>query len=263
MITPLRKHRPDGTLYTRVAKVQTELVHLVSLSSDDLLARCAIRGRRQPGHVSTEAVLYFVRAHRGKGEIGVFERLYKILADRVLGALPRPDHADGETASMSRTLIREETFDRFMNLLIEDRQSYCERLDFFEIRFDGALAKLRLTAQRKVWRVENRSTTLEADEESGEIAAEVEKAAGGYDPFDAAELDNIRYRSRLDEAIDVLPPLQRRIVQMIRHGIPIDSIDDNVVTIRRVLGKAEKTIRNQRDKAYAALRISLTGRGKI
>ena len=50
---------------------------------------------------------------------------------------------------------------------------------------------------------------------------------------------------------------------MLRQGIPIDSKDPSVLTISGVLGKVEKTIRNQRDKAFARLRIVLSGRGKI
>ena len=49
---------------------------------------------------------------------------------------------------------------------------------------------------------------------------------------------------------------------MLRQGFPIDSKDPEVVTIRGSLGKVEKTIRNQRDKAFAILRDVLTGKGK-
>ena len=256
MIAPLRKRTREGVLYVRRPMVDAEIVELAALPEPDLVARCEYR-RGQPGYVSSEAVVHFVRVRRDEGDNPVFRRLYEILAERVLRALPKADNADGQTLSMSKTLIREKAFDRFKDVLLQDRRSYDGRLDYYEINFDGTVANLRRDAQKAVWREQNRSTTLEADGDDEEISAEVEAAVGSYDPLSAAELDDARYRSRLDAAIDALPPLQRRIVEMLRQNIPIDSVGPDVVTIRGVLGKAEKTIRNQRDKAFVTLRIKL------
>ena len=44
---------------------------------------------------------------------------------------------------------------------------------------------------------------------------------------------------------------------MLRTGIPIDSKEAGQITIAKALGKSEKTIRNQRDKAYALLQGQL------
>lgn len=132
-----------------------------------------------------------------------------------------------------------------------------ERLDFFEISFHQGLALLKLDAQGKAWKEENRSTELEAAEGCGEIDAEVEEAAGSYDPFDPSVLDDYIYRSRLGPAMDELPPLQKMIIEMLRQGIPIDSIDPKIVTISKALEKSEKTIRTHRDIAFARLRVLL------
>lgn len=261
MVVPLRKRTREGTAYVRREVVETEIAALGALSEAELVIRCQLR-RGQAGHVSSEAVLHFVRARRSEGETPAFKRLYEELVGRILRAFPPADSADGQTASLSKTLIRERAFDRFKDGLLRDRRSYDERLDYYEINFNGAVAKLRLDAQRTVWRAEKRLTPLESEEGDGEFSAEAEAAVGTSDPFDATELDNANYRSRLDAAIDALPVLQRRIIEMLRQEIPIDSADPNVVTIRSVLGKAEKTIRNQRDKAFASLRIRLT-RGRV
>ena len=260
MIAPLRKCTLEGVLYTRRPGVEVEITALAALPEDELAVRCSDRRKDQAGHVSTEALLHFVRSRKSDDDNPVFARLYALLAERVLRALPLTDGAGGE--SLSRTLIRERVFDTFRDWLLEDRRSYDQRLDYFEVNFNSALASRRVSAQRQVWREENRSTTLESPQDDGEIAAEVEEAAGSYDPFSAAEFDDARYRSRLDAAIDALPPLQSRIVEMLRQGFPIDSKDPEVVTIRGSLGKVEKTIRNQRDNAFAILRDVLTGKGK-
>ena len=262
LITPLRKLTLQGVLYARRPEVESEIGGLLSLSEKEMLARCNVRRGGPTGHVSTEAVLHLLRVRRGQGDTPAVLQLFAVLNERVLRSLPRADSPDGSTISFSKEQIREHAFDRFIDLLLRDRNAYEDQLDYFEINFNGGLAKLRLTAQKKVWRDENRSTTLESTEDEGEIKAEIEEAAGSYEPFNAEALDDARYRSRLDAAIDTLPILQSRIVEMLRQGIPIDSNDPSIVTIRGELGKAEKTIRNQRDKAFARLRVALSGRGK-
>jgi DNA-directed RNA polymerase specialized sigma24 family protein len=204
--------------------------------------------------------VYLVRTCRVDNSDTHFESLYRILMARILDCLPRAESADGKTLSLTRSRIREQVFDRFTELLAADREGYLDKLDYFEVRFDGALASLRRDAQEKAWRDENRSTSLEFDEETGELSAEVERAVGSFDPFEAAEMGASDYRSRLDAAIDTLQPGQRRIIEMIRQGIPIDSKEAGAVTIAKALGKSEKTIRTHRDKAFVALRAAMTQR---
>lgn len=257
MIEPLRKQTRDGKLYKRVGEIETKLVELALLSRNDLVARCKVRRRDDVNYVPSECLLYFVRASRMDSPNPHFERLYKLLVERVLRGLPNAENADG-TLSLAKSEIREKAFDRFVVLLASDRKCYSEKLDYFEIRFDGALANLRRDAQDKVWRDENRSTSLELDDETGELSPEVERAGRSFDPFKVSELETDDYRSRLDAAIETLPQGQRRIVEMIRQGIPIDSKMAGAMTIAKALKKSERTIRTHRDKAYAALRAVLT-----
>lgn len=44
---------------------------------------------------------------------------------------------------------------------------------------------------------------------------------------------------------------------MMRQGFPIDSKEPDVMTISKVLGRSEKTVRTYRDKAFAALRAAM------
>jgi hypothetical protein len=257
LIVPLRKQKPDGSLYTRFPDVEKTLGELYRISKTELVNRCRLP-KGQTLYVPTECVLHFVRQSSAAKDEALFEQLFKILAERIRRILPRVENPDGKTLSFARSQIFEQVYDKFVTLIIEERAGYVERLDFFEISFTGGLAKLKLDAQDKAWKEENRNTELEAEGDSGEIDAEVEKAAGSYDPFDASVLDDYIYRSRLDAAMDELPLLQKRIIEMLRQEIPIDSIDPNVVTISKSLQKSEKTIRTHRDKAYARLRVLLT-----
>ena len=258
MIAPLQKKRLDGRLYTRDPKVEALLGELAALSRDELLARCRIRERSDLQYVPSECLLHFVRASRHDNSDAFFERLYKILAERVLRALPKAESRDGQTESLKRADIRDKVFDRFRELLALDRATYVTKLDYFEVRFDGGMASLRRDAQEQVWRAENRTKTLEYDEETGELSPEVEKAAGHYNPFAPPEFADPAYRFRLEAAIEALPPEQSRIIEMLRQDIPIDSKDPKVPTIAKALGRSEKTVRTYRDKAFATLRQALT-----
>jgi hypothetical protein len=256
-ITPLRKRRLTGELYTRDPKVEALLAELAVLSRDALIDRAAITRRGDPRFIPSECLVYFVRASRRDNNEVWFERLYRVLIERVLRNLPQAKSADGMTESLTRGVVREKVFGRFVELLAADRTAYVDKLDYFEVRFDGALASLRRDAQEQAWRDENRTETLEYDEGTGELAPEVEAAAGAYDPMAAPEFDDPAYRSRLEAAIDTLPREQSRIVHMLRLGIPIDSKEPTIMTIAKALGRSEKTIRTYRDKAFAALRAAM------
>ena len=253
-VTPLQKRRLTGEPYTRDPKIEALLAELSLLPRDALIERAAILRRADPRFVPTECLVYFVRASRHDNNEAWFERLYRVLTQRVLRSLPKAESPDGKTESLTRGVVRDRVFGRFAELLSSDRVAYAEKLDYFEVRFDGALASLRRDAQEQAWRDENRSQALEYDEESGELSPEVEAAAGTHDPFSTSDFDDPAYRTRLDTAIDALPTEQSRIVHMLSQGFPIDSKDPDVMTIAKALGRSEKTVRTYRDKAFAALR---------
>jgi hypothetical protein len=257
LITPLRKRRLSGELYERDAAIEALLGELVVLSRDALIARAEIRTRSHADYVPSECLVYFIRASRRDNNEAWFERLYKILIERVLRSLPRSQSSDGKSESLTNGLVRDKVFGRFVELLSEDRTAHVGKLDYFEVRFDGALASLRRDAQEKAWREENRSQPLEYDEESGELSPEVEAAAGAHDPFAVSNFDDPSYRSSLEAAINALPPEQSRIIYMLRQGFPIDSKEPEVMTIAKALGRSEKTVRTYRDKAFAALRMAM------
>lgn len=189
MVSPLRKRTLEGAIYTRGAKVEAYLAELERLPRADLVARCMIQKRSDPGYVPSECLLNFVRATHTDNSDAQFERLYKILIARVLRALPKAETVKGGVVRVSQTKsrIRDAAFDRFVGQLAADRQAYSERLDYFEVRFDGAVANLRRDAQDQAWREENRAVPIEFDPETNEPSAEVEKAAGSYNPFEGGE----------------------------------------------------------------------------
>lgn len=254
MVTALRKQKPDKSRYRRPAKIETLLQTLMDLSRDELLVRAQIRARDDARYIPTECLVYFVRASRADNSDASFERLYKVLSARVLRALPAANAADGASLSLTRERIREKVYERFVEMLAGDRQTYDDRLDFFEIRFDMALKRLRQDAQRQAWRDENRTQPLAYDDDSGELTPEIEQAAGSANPFEGMEIYNEAFRLRLDAAIEALPTEQSRTIQMLMLGYQIQSDDPDIMTISKALEKTPKTIWNYRERAFKTLR---------
>jgi DNA-directed RNA polymerase specialized sigma24 family protein len=257
LLAPLRNRTYDGKLYTRRAITEAKIIELASLSRSELITRCEIGQRKDPGYVPSECLLYFIRASRTDNSDTHFEQLYKILIKRVLRSLPNAESLDGTTISQTDNTIREKVLGQFVDLLVSDRNAYSEMLDYYEINFAHALKALRVSAQKQAWRDEDRSMPL-YDDETGEPTAAVERATGSFDPFNTSGFSDNDYRLGLDAAIDALPPEQRRIIMMLQQGFPIDSKDPDVITIARTLKKSEKTIRTYRNEAFAALRTALT-----
>lgn len=258
MSRPLRKHKLDGTPYFRRDEVEAEIQALAGLSQGELERRAGLLQPKNPDFVSPEALLYLARnAGRGAHREKLIEKLLLRLALRLRSVA----NTGGDTVSLTRMNIRDDVRDHFVDILLGDVQEYDDRLDYYEVNFNHAVAVDRRDANARNWKQENRTAELET--EDGEVSTEVDFAASKYDPFDADELDKKDYRQLLDGAIDSLPDLHRRIIVMLRQEIPIESKDPSVLSISKVLGRSEKSIRMHRDKAYASLRLRLERKGKM
>jgi DNA-directed RNA polymerase specialized sigma24 family protein len=256
LIAPLTKKRGDGS-YTRPKEIEDALTVLLKLPREDFLKRCQIRLRSDPDYVQSECLLHVVRASRHDNNDDWFEKLYKLLLERLVYALPRAENSDGTTASLTNEAIRDAVIDRFVAALADDRREQADKLDFFECRFNLGIKRLRVDAQEMVWKKAKCTTTLD-DELTGEVSAEVEAAVGAIDPQEFDAIDDPVFCRRLEEAIDELPPEQRRTFVMLREGFQIDSEDPSEMTISKALGKTGRTIQNYRDRALASLRTRFT-----
>ncbi|WP_184015726.1 DNA-binding response regulator [Sphingobium boeckii] len=249
LIVPLTKRKKDGTLYLRPDNVEPLLKSLSDLPRDVLLERARIRDRKHPDYVPSECLLHFIRASRRDNSDAWFERLYKVLVERVLRAVPRVE-ASGNSASLANERIRNSVFDRFVELLAKDRKELDDKLDFFEVRFDLAIKRLRLDAQERVWREENRSDSI--DDESGGAGDDAAEATSAS-PFDADNFSDPLFRERLYVAIDALSPEQSRTMHLLLLGWQTHSNDPAVMTIAKALGCSDRSVRNYRDRAMKTL----------
>jgi RNA polymerase sigma factor (sigma-70 family) len=226
-----------------------------------IVERCSVSDRNNPEYLPSECLLHLVREARSDNSDDHFAALYRQLRRRVLARLPRPEvgrSADGkELVSRINLDISDAVMGRFQELLMLDRQSYEERLDYFEINFDDAVAALRSTAKRKARRDEGRSAPMTYDDETSELNAEIEEAATAQNPISESKLDDPAYRSRLDLAIDTLPEPLRLVMELLLKGYPIESQEPPVRSVAGSLGCTEKTVRNRRAKAIQVLRKAL------
>jgi hypothetical protein len=251
LIVPLTRRKKDGTLYERPDPIGALLIQLAGLSRDELLERVRIRDRAHPDYVPSECLLYFVRASRQDNSDAWFERLYKILVERVLRSVPRAE-GGGNSTALTNERIRNSVFDRFVDMLASDRRQRDNKLDFFEVRFDLAIKRLRLDAQDKAWREESRTQPLE-DEGEGVPAADLERAAGDGNPFNDNIFSDPVFREQLYSAIDALPPEQSRTMHLLFLGWPIHSSDPEVLTIAKALKCSDRSVRNYRERAMKTL----------
>ncbi len=258
-VPPLTKQKSDGTTYTRRDDVENALERLVGLPRSDVIAALKIREARSALYVQSECIVHLIRATRTDNNQAYFGELYRELIRRITAALPRVEGERADTAeNVHAADARDRVRDLFNEKLSVDRAETGSGLDYFEVMFADAIAALRKTAMRRATREAARSERIEADDESSEPSLAVERAAGSLDLKQELLSDDPIYRSRVIAAIQMLPDKQRRVIEMILQEMPIDSSDENVMTIRKTIGvSSEKTVRNRRDAAYDTIRQAL------
>lgn len=258
MAKPLRKANREGVQYTRRSIVEYEIDEIEKINAEEIVARSCIWPNSIAGFISSETLLYLIR---NTDNSWLRDKLLATLLERILRNFPKYHSVGGTSPSLINIEIRDKVLDGFIDLLLADQASYDERLDYFEVNFNAALATDRIDAQNKIQNKYNLTQGLYGEDD--DILPEVENAIEAHDPFDVDELDKEYYRRSLHEAINGLSPLQQRIVLMWCHDIPIISKDPNEMTISKMLNKSDKTIRIHRDSAFAILRKRMGHKEKL
>ncbi len=249
-IPPLRKRTKEGALYTRPAEIEKIIVETLDLPFEDFVARAKQRNRCHPDYLPSEVLVYRIRLTRRNKTDGQFNALYSVLCERIHRSCPSAiTRADGRTSVLGKLMdVREYVVDRFVTLILKDRDGYSERLDFFEIRFDRAVRLLRKDAFSEVSRRYKPLSPLEYDE-SGDVPEDVEKSLALRNPQSMTREEKVTYRFQVRRAIDSLPEMERRVIDMLHAEIAIESKNPDEPSISGVLGCTPKTVRNRRDRA--------------
>lgn len=256
MPEPLKKRRKNGVLYERPPEIEAWLTKLETVEDTERLRQFSALSKGSSGYVPSEALVYFLRRAWADGIHGDFKTIYCILMKRIERSL-RSAISDSRMAGAQG--VREEIFDEFAERVAKDCKGHAGLLDFYEIRFDKAFAAFRTSALRKIGPSAIDTVPLGTDEDDGlKISAEVEAAAADFLSGDLSEIDDPAFRLELTAAIDCLPDDQKQVIGLLLQGFPIDSMDNNTVTIARLLQCDERTIRNRRDRACKVLKFILS-----
>ena len=255
MPKPLRSKDKNGEPFARPPEIDACLQRLESVDAKTRLRAFAISSRKSDGYVPSEALTYFLRRAHATGENDEFKQLFGLLMKRVGQSL----HASIPDSRMAGARdIREEAMSRFAERIAKDCSGRFAMLDFFEVRFDLAIARFRKSVLRQIGPTSVLTVPLSTDDDGGQdISPEVEAAAADFLGGDPQKIDDPAFRLELDAAIDALPDDQRRVVGLLRQGFQIDSKGPNIMTIAKMLQCDERTVRNRRDRAYKTLRSVL------
>lgn len=254
----LTKTYPDGTPYRRMSEVEDEIVRVAELPFEDFLQRARTTNRSHPDFVRPETLMHFLRRTRSDNNEQRFNALFRMVLRRLILALPRSERVVGENTIVDGAAsdLGDVVRGRFVELVTLDRAGG-DRMDFYEVHFDEAVAKLRMRPAKQIRARTRRTEMLAGDPETGELPEYVERAAGSFDEPDDAFLFDPISRKRLLQEIDHLKPEQKEVITMLLANIQTHSNDPAVVTISSVLGCDAKTVRNRRKGAIAALRKAL------
>lgn len=259
-VRPLAKRYPDGKPYTRRADVEEDLRRIVVLAREEILAALKIRDRSSLEYLKSECIVHLIRETRTDNDERYFGELYKELMRRIVAALPRVagERVDGPE-NVHASAARDQITGRFQVKLAEDRTNPGTWLDYYEVMFADAIAGLRTTYMGRARRDAARTEPIQSDGDVSEPSLAVERALGSFDLKEELLSEDPIYRSHVAAAIMNLPDKHRRVIELTIRDIPIDSFDDSVMTIRKLLGvKSEKTVRNRRNEAILMIRQALS-----
>lgn len=222
------------------------------------MERAEISNRKHSVYLPSEVLVHRIRATRHSETDEQFNALYAVLCERLHRSCPNIfTQRKGKGGKVGKLLdVREEVLDRFVTLLLEDRNGYEEKMDFFEIKFDRTVMLMRKNAFRKVERREKPLNPLEYDE-SGEIPKDVEVHFSLMNPRPMTPDEEFTYRYQIRRAINLLPEMERRIIDMLEAKVPVESKNPDEMSIARALGCVPKTVRNRRDRAIRRIREML------
>ncbi len=247
-VPPLRKKTAGGKPYVRRSEVQAELLSLSSNTIDEIADQSMILDQDDENYLSSESILHFVRQSKANGDSSAYETLFRQLRQRLFKATPvREKQISGSqvTADPYQEEVRSRVVDKFMELLCEDRNEYRERLDYFEINFNNAIAALRQTARRNTSEREKR--------EYAEPLLLYESQQFDDDGFNV--LQNLNepsktepghYRFEVLSAINDLPDDERHVIELLIQGYLLREAAE-------IVGCTEKTARHRRNRARIAL----------
>ncbi|EHK2864336.1 hypothetical protein K6675_000472 [Vibrio parahaemolyticus] len=254
MSIPLQKVMGNGVVYQRRTDIDSIIDKLEALPSEELVESCLDSENLLP----MEVVLYFLRHKATSLPPLQYKKLFLFFVKRIQGSLLK---SISNQQFKNAEDLRQEVVDRFMDLLVKDRNEGCLRLDYFEINFNGAFHKLRIDVlrQRGPAKKEDPLSNAESIESelTSEVRTDVEISALELSELNESILNDSSFRIQFQSAINELPDNERRVIGLYLQGLPIESKDVDKETISSTLDCTDRTVRNRLSRAYCMLREKL------
>ena len=250
MPPPLTKRKKTGEPYVRTPSITAAIDRTEGIDLETVIAEARIEDRTSPNFMEPECLLHLVRATRLDNSDYRFAQLFDILLTRVVRSLKggvRP------SAYYDADEMRQKVLDHFVDMLVEDRNSAGEKLDYYEVRFASALAALRIDVMRASARKAGREDHIEEmhDDEGQPLPVLAKQMQSGF-AIEGSEQEKEHFRNMLFQAIDRLPDHERVAVTLVLEGHPIEG--DDAETIAKLCGVGDRAIRYRLQKAYEKLR---------
>jgi len=239
---PLQKQTRDGRPYSRPSAISHAIDIALRQDEATLVARAAL-DRNEAAYLPSECLLYLIRDAKRLGDRRRMNAFVPLLLMRCVGNL-RATVSDRLPAAEQ---LREEIIGQLLEwIAIDGSEEDKLRLDFFEIRFDSALQKLRIdfvnAHVKRTW-VEKTSEHLERLEDKD-------------DPGD-------EFETQLEMVADHLYVLttDERTAIGLRYleGLEVHSVDPEQRTIAKLMGVSDRMVRNYLGSAKQKLRAALEG----
>jgi DNA-directed RNA polymerase specialized sigma24 family protein len=223
--------------YKRLPAVQAQIEMAASLGTAALAERARERRKEAPGHMSPEALAYFVRRAHRNDDRKARELLFRELLERCTPFFR------GKFRGFDKE-IAEDLQGHVLKGLIEDLLAADDRGDFTQVRFWTYLERRVIDACRTAFRHAEETESLDTGYSGdGESDGRTKLEAQADKRLTPEEL------AILSEALATLPPRLRHVF-LFRHAIGMqigtDDPDDNSdeVTMARHFGCTGRTIRN-------------------
>lgn len=239
-VAPLRKTTADGQLLKRPAAVQRHIEQVLTLSEDEILRRARVRSNEDDDFLLSECLVYLIRLSVREGRRGRIDELTPILLTRCERSLRRSVRGFDQVGEEE---AREETLGRLALMLVDPGNG----ADFFEVRFDLALKRLRIDVCRQVRRRRAPLVAIDGigagDDDSG--APGLDRLTDNIDPEALPASLDAEQAAFLKEALQLLTEQERKAL-VLHHmvGVPIASKKLGVRTLVDILGVSERTVRN-------------------
>lgn len=252
MVRPLTKCTTQGDWYTRPPPIEKSIGQALGESLATLLSRATMTDRGDPQYLASEVLVHLIRNALRSGNSQIAYALLECLGQRCVRMLRRKVRP---SRLFDATDVYDEAVSRLYELFAQDAANPAVGvLDFYEVRFNKALAALRTSVIRDAIRQGSAlDSPLEPlpDVETDEGLDQVEWASlARLDADPAGSAESAEFWRKVQK----LPlPERQAILGKYVYGLKVESNDPTEITVASFCKVSGSEIRSRLRSAKALL----------